>query len=188
MSQRPNVHITSGIIPLNNQQAEESSENPSEINQTNGMDIITSGENYQEKEDENSENKFCETSKENKEIKGEKINVETSVIYWKNENEKEENSQKIHKEKIDIDSNSDKKRLNKKRERPEALANQEVQEMDIYELERQRILIRISEREAKIRELNQKIKEDKDRLQKLDEDRNRGKGNDNDGADEKMKT
>ena len=78
------------------------------------------------------------------EIKGEKINVETSVIYWKNENEKEENSQKIHKEKIDIDSNSDKKRINKKRERPEALANQEVQEMDIYELERQRILIRIS--------------------------------------------
>ena len=72
MSQRPNVHITSGIIPLNNQQAEESSENPSEINQTNGMDIITSGENYQEKEDENSENKFCETSKENKEIKEKK--------------------------------------------------------------------------------------------------------------------
>ena len=186
MSQRPNVHIASGIVPLNNQQAEESNENPTEINRTNGMVINASGENYQEKEDENSENKFGETLKENKEIKGEKINVETSVIYWKNENEKEENSQKIHKEKIDIDSNN-KKRLNKKRERPEALANQEVQEMDIYELERQRILIRISEREAKIRELNQKIKEDKDRLQKLDEDRNRGKGNDNDGADEKMK-
>ena len=176
MSQRPNVHISSGIIPLNNQQAEESNENPTEINRTNGMDIITSGENYQEKEDENSENKFCETSKENKEIKGEKINVETSVIYWKNENEKEEKSQQIHKEKIDIDSNSDKKRLNKKRERPETLANPEM----AYELERQKILKSISELEAKMQEL-------KDRLQKLDEDRNRGKGNDNDGADKKMK-
>ena len=176
MSQRPNVHITSGIIPLNNQQAEESSENPSEINQTNGMDIITSGENYQEKEDENSENKFCETSKENKEIKEKKINVGTSVIHWKNENEKEEKSQQIHKEKIDIDSNSDKKRLNKKRERPETLANPEM----AYELERQKILKSISELEAKMQEL-------KDRLQKLDEDRNRGKGNDNDGADKKMK-
>ena len=176
MSQRPNVHIASGIVPLNNQQAEESNENPTEINRTNGMVINASSENYQEKEDENSENKFCETSKENKEIKGKKINVGTSVIYWKNENEKEEKTQQIHKEKIDIDSNSDKKRLNKKRERPETLANPEIG----YELERQKILKSISEWEAKIQEL-------KDRLKKLDEDRNRGKGNDNDGADEKMK-
>ena len=175
MSQRPNVHISSGIIPLNNQQAKESNENPTEINRTNSMDINASGKNYQEKEDENSENKFCETSKENKEIKGEKINVETSVIYWKNENEKEEKSQQIHKEKIDIDSNN-KKRLNKKRERPETLANPEM----AYELERQKILKSISELEAKMQEL-------KDRLQKLDEDRNRGKGNEKDGADEKMK-
>ena len=49
-----------------------------------------------------------------------------------------------------------------------------------YELERQKILKSISELEAKMQEL-------KDRLQKLDEDRNRGKGNDNDGADKKMK-
>ena len=105
MSQRPNVHISSGIIPLNNQQAKESNENPTEINRTNSMDINASSENYQEKEDENSENKFCETSKENKEIKEKKINVGTSVIHWKNENEKEEKSQQIHKEKIDIDSN-----------------------------------------------------------------------------------
>ena len=77
----------------------------------------------------------------------------------------------------------DKKRLNKKRERPETLANPEIG----YELERQKILKSISEWEAKIQELNQKIKEGKDRLKKLDEDRNRGKGNDNDGADEKMK-
>ena len=100
MSQRPNVHIASGIVPLNNQQAEESNENPTEINRTNGMVINASGENYQEKEDENSENKFGETSKENKEIKGKKINVETSVIYWKMKMKKKKNHSKFIKKRL----------------------------------------------------------------------------------------
>ena len=173
MSQPNEKYISSGLIPLNNHQEEESNENSNENEEVNDKNVDV--ENSSEQKDEIIENVIVENTTKKDEENNKNSTSENPIENMQIDNKIEFNISPIAKENNEKNAdNDDKNFLKKKKERP---ITKEESEPENLEIKKKKIEKTILDYLDQIMVLGSKIRELRNELENLNKEGDKGKGN-----------